>query len=157
MADSLLEATREVLSESLQDLTSTLEGRSAEEMNRRPAGEDTNGLAVLVIHALYSTRSWLSLATGAELPPRDRPAEFRTVVDNADNFRTLAGRIAAECRALLNVSTFDPAATGVATWTGDEPESVTAAWALLHAVSHLGEHVGHAQLTRDVVSGAPGS
>jgi hypothetical protein len=28
---------------------------------------------------------------------------------------------------------------------------VTAAWALLHALDHLGEHVGHAHLTRQLL------
>ena len=32
-----------------------------------------------------------------------------------------------------------------------EREPLRAAWALLHALAHLREHVGHAQLTRDVV------
>ncbi len=97
-------------------------------------------------------RSWLSLATGAPLPPRDRPAEFRTVAD--DGFASAMDERIAECLGLLDGDVaFDPAREGTAPWrsTGaDEP--VTAAWALLHALSHLNEHVGHAHLTRDLLA-----
>ncbi len=41
---------------------------------------------MLVTHAMHSTRSWLSLATGAPLPERDRPAEFLVVVDDPEAF-----------------------------------------------------------------------
>jgi hypothetical protein len=34
-------------------------------------------------------------------------------------------------------------------------EDVTAAWALIHALEHLGGHVAHAQLTRQVLESAP--
>jgi hypothetical protein len=30
------------------------------------------------------------------------------------------------------------------------PEPVTAAWALLHALEHVGLHLGHAQITRQL-------
>ena len=47
---------------------------------------------------------------------------------------------------------FDPGATGTAPWRTDgADEPVTAAWALLHALEHLREHVGHAQLTRQLL------
>jgi hypothetical protein len=62
--------------------------------------------------------------------------------------------ITADCRALVDdASAFEPERTGVATWT-PEPQTVTAAWALLHALEHLGEHAAHAQLTRQVLDGA---
>ncbi len=157
MADATIDAARDILDDSLAELRKAVDGSSAEELNLRPAGDDTNGLAVLVTHALHSTRSWLSLATGAEPPPRDRPAEFRVVVDDADDFLTWFDATAGECRAILDAAaTFEPASTGIPSWRFDgldpgDHEPVTAAWALQHALAHLAEHVGHAQLTRQVV------
>jgi uncharacterized protein DUF664 len=157
VADPTIAGARELLSQSLDELRKAVHGCSADELNRRPAGDYTNGLAVIVTHALHSTRSWLSLATGADLPQRDRPAEFRLVVDDAEAFRASAEVTAAECLGLLDAAgPFEPGRTGVPTWRFDEHDDgdhapVTAAWALLHALLHLGEHVGHAHITRQLL------
>jgi hypothetical protein len=154
VTDPTIAAAREILGDSLEELRKAVEGCPADELNRRPVGDDTNGLAVLVTHTLHSTRAWLSLAVGARLPVRDRPAEFAVVVDDPAAFLATFDAFAAECRALLLTDApFDAARVGTAPWrSGDVAEEpVTAAWALLHAIAHLREHVGHAQLTRQVV------
>ena len=152
VSDPVIDAARTILSEGLDELRRATADLSTEDLNRRPAGGETNSLAVIVTHALASTRSWLGLATAAELPPRDRPAEFRAVAD--DGFAASLDARISECLDLLNEDvTFDPAREGTAPWrsTGaDEP--VTAAWALLHALTHLNQHVGHAHVTRDLLS-----
>jgi hypothetical protein len=152
VADPTIEAARDILGNSLDELRKALDGCSADQLNRRPSGDDTNGLAVLATHALGSTRSWLSLAVVAPLPDRDRDAEFRVVVDDPSAFLAAVDATAGECRALLETDRpFDPAMVGSAPWrTYDSEEPVTAAWALLHALEHLREHVGHAQLTRQL-------
>jgi uncharacterized damage-inducible protein DinB len=152
--DPTIAAARQILDDSLDQLRAAVDGCSAEQLNRRPAGDDTNGLAVLAKHALHSTRAWLSLAVGAPIPPRDRPAEFAVVVDDAEAFRRGFDDLAASCRAALTTeAAFEPDRTGMAPWrpAPQDREPVTAAWALLHALAHLREHVGHAQLTRQVV------
>jgi hypothetical protein len=154
VADPVIVAAREIVGESLEELRKAVDGCTAETLNRRPAGDDTNGLAVLVTHALHSTRAWLSLAVGAALPDRDRPAEFAVVVEDPAAFLATFDAIAVECRALVETeATFDAGRVGTAPWLAGAAaeEPVTAAWALLHAIAHLREHVGHAQLTRQVV------
>jgi Protein of unknown function (DUF664) len=157
VTDATIAAAADLLDDSLAELRSTVDGCAADALNARPLGEDTNGIAVLATHALSSTRSWLSLATGAPLPPRDRPAEFRVVVDDPEAFLAWFDATAEECRALLRTdSAFVADRSGVPSWQYDESdtgehESVSAAWALIHALAHLREHVGHAQLTRQVV------
>lgn len=152
MADPTIEAARDILGDSLVEMRSVLQGCSADELNRRPAGDDTNPIGVLVTHAMHSTRSWLSLATGAPPPERDRPAEFLVTVQDPAAFTSWFDDMAAACRALLDGDVvFEPGATHVAPWQGGDGEPVTAAWALLHALEHLREHVGHAQLTRQTV------
>jgi hypothetical protein len=150
--DPILAAAREALAESLDELRGATAGLSPDELNRRIAGEGTNPIAVIVTHALESTRSWTSLAVGAPLPPRDRPSEFTVVAD--ESFGSWIDRRAGECLALLDdADGFDPRREGVAPWTGDPDTPVTAAWALLHAIAHLGEHVGHAHVMRDLLRG----
>jgi len=152
VTDHTIEAAREVLDASLDELRKMLIGLPPDALNQRPAGEGSNPLAVIAAHALSGTRSWLSLATGAPLPERDRPAEFRTVADA--EFLDWADGMSAECRRLLEGDVvFDPGRTGAAPWRSDDPTTpVTAAWALLHALDHLGEHIGHAQLTRQLLN-----
>jgi uncharacterized damage-inducible protein DinB len=150
--DPTIEAARDILADSLLEMRSVLAGCSAAELNRRPSGDDTNSIAVLVTHAMHSTRAWLSLAAGAPPPERNRPAEFAVTPDDPAAFTAWFDQMAAECRALLADDVrFEPGATHVVPWQTDgDGEPVTAAWALLHALEHLREHVGHAQLTRQV-------
>jgi uncharacterized damage-inducible protein DinB len=152
--DPLLEAARVTLDDSLRELRTALQGADAATLNRRPAGPESNGLAVLSVHALASTRSWLALATHAPLPPRDRPAEFETTVEDPAAFLAWYDDVATACRQLLaQVDEIDPSSLGMAPWRPDAlaEQPVSAAWALLHALDHLREHVGHAQLTRQVL------
>ena len=153
MADPTIEAARDILGDSLDELRTAVDGCSVADLNRRPIDGDTNPLAVLVTHAMQSTRSWLSLATGASLPERDRDAEFLMVVDDAAAFMSWLDDISDECRGLLRGDiAYEPSATATAPWrTYGADEPVTAAWALLHALEHLREHVGHAQLTRQAL------
>jgi hypothetical protein len=153
VADPTIEAARDILDDSLAELRTAVDGCSAEQLNARPVGDDTNPLAVLATHAMHSTRSWLSLATGAPLPERDRPSEFLVVVDDERDFMAWLDAISAECHSLLEGDVvYEPGATGRAPWrTYRSDEPVTSAWALLHALEHLREHVGHAQLTRQAL------
>ena len=145
MADPLLVAARENLAESLDEIGSTIDGLSVEQLNARVAGEGTN--------PIESTRAWVSIAVGREAPPRDRPAEFRTVVDGGFA-GWVDGRVTEILAILDGAATFDPALEVVARWRPDDPDDpVSAAWALLHAIAHLGEHVGHAHVMRDVLRG----
>jgi hypothetical protein len=153
VSDPTIEAARDILADSLRELRKAVDGCSAADLNRRPIDGDTNPLAVLVTHAMQSTRSWLSLATGAPLPERHRDAEFLVVVDDAAAFMSWLDDLSAGCRALLEGDVaYEPGARATAPWRTDgADEPVTAAWALLHALEHLREHVGHAQLTRQAL------
>jgi DinB superfamily len=150
VADPTVDAAAEILGTALSDLRAAAEGLSADELNRRPGGEDTNSIAVLMTHALHSTRAWLSLAVGAEPPARDRPAEFRVVASDEVELLSLLDDLGTECVSLLDGAPFDPDRTGLAPWRpgAHAQEPVTAAWALIHALVHPREHVAHAQLTR---------
>ncbi|MGZ4148161.1 MAG: DinB family protein [Actinomycetota bacterium] len=143
MADPMLHASSEILDEALDAIREAIAATPPDALNRAPA-DDANSVAVLVTHAMHSTRWWLSAATGAPMPARDRPSEFETSAPSVDDLLASFDAIAADCRALLGSdASFDPSA--VREMDRDEP--VTAGWALLHALEHLGEHVGHLQLT----------
>jgi uncharacterized protein DUF664 len=148
MADPTIEAAREILDSSLSGMREAIVGLSPEALSWRPAGDDTNPMTVLAVHAMHSTRWWLRIATATPLPDRDRDAEFRATTATVGDLEPFVDEMSSECRAAL--STDDPFDAGVVRTDPRTGEQVTAGWALLHAIEHLREHVGHAQLTRQL-------
>ena len=147
-ADPTIEAARGLVDGSLTSMRYAVDGATPDALNRRPAGDDTNPVAVLVVHAVHSTRWWLSVALGRPLPDRDRPSEFLTTVADADELLALFDPVAADCRDLLATdAAFD---AGAIRENPRDGEQVTAIWALIHAIQHLREHVAHAELTRQL-------
>jgi len=150
MSDSTVEGVREVLEESLDEIRRGLADLSVSELNARPAGGQTNSVAVIVAHALGATGSWLSLGFGKPLPLRDRAAEFNTIAD--ERFVAWTDDAIAGCLAILDDATWDPTHTDTPNWNphlASEPR--TAAYAIPHALAHLGEHVGHLHMTRELL------
>ena len=99
MSDPTIDAARDVLAESLDKIRRGIAGLTVDQLNARPAGGETNSVAVIATHALASTRSYMSIAVGAPPPPRDRPAEFRTVA--ADGFGGWVEDMIGQCLGLL--------------------------------------------------------
>jgi hypothetical protein len=147
MGDPTIEAARELFDEAFGQIRDAIEGLSAEALAWRPPAEDTNPITVLATHGLHSTRWWLTIARGAPLPDRDRPSEFVAETGSAEELLSFADQMVSDCRARLDpAEPFDAAAERSV--PDDEP--VTSAWALLHALEHLREHVAQAQLTRQL-------
>ncbi len=129
-----------------------MDGLDAATLNARPGDESTNSVAVLATHAMHSTRLWLSLAVGASLPRRDRPAEFAASVTGPQPLLEMIDTFGADCIAALDsAAAVDwsairllPAADGTTT-------EVIAAWALVHAIDHLRGHADETALTRNVL------
>ena len=150
MADPTVEGVREVLEESLDEIRRGVADLSVAELNARPAGGETNSIAVIVAHALGATGSWLSLGLGKPLPPRDRAAEFKTIAD--EDFVAWTEGATARCLAILDDATWDPTHTDTPNWNPHlAAEQRTAAYAVPHALAHLGEHVGHLHMTRELL------
>jgi hypothetical protein len=155
-ADPTLSAAAAVLDDALVAMREVVDGAPADLLNGRPAGEDTNTIAVLTMHALSSARWWLCVAVGAALPDRDRDAEFRYVATDTDELLGFIDAVSEDCRALLATDdAFEAGAIRRSRRIGGD-EDVSAAWALIHSLEHLGGHVAHAQLTRQVLESAAG-
>ena len=155
MSDALVDAAVDLLADSLAAMRAAIADAPLEALEWRAAAQDANPLEVLAVHAMHSTRWWLSVATGAAMPKRDRPSEFRATAADPDELRSFVERMSEECRILLaSAARFDPAAT----WTSPtDGEVVTRGWALLHALEHLREHAAQALLTRQLwVHSRPG-
>jgi uncharacterized damage-inducible protein DinB len=158
MTDTFLTSVRFVVQEDLKDLREGIDGLPGQALDWKPAGADTNSIAVLVTHVLHSTRSWLSVAVGAPPPERDRESEFQVKSDDTAALADFMHDFSRQIMALLDgagdvdwatmrKTHVRPASTAR---PGDTPEQVPASWAVLHAIEHLREHIAHVGLTRQL-------
>jgi uncharacterized damage-inducible protein DinB len=153
MPDVFTASASHILKDYFADFRRAVTGLPDEAINWRPAGEDTNSFAVLVTHTLHSTRSWISIAVGAPLPERDRDSEFEVKAASAADLLRLLDDFEPEIRGLLD-------GAPEVDWTAnrkthmrpdpDLPDYVPAAFAIMHAVEHFSQHVGHIGLTRQI-------
>jgi uncharacterized damage-inducible protein DinB len=153
VVDPFVVAADDVLRTALEDMRACTDGASIDCLNWRPDSPDTNSIAVLAVHSMHSTRSWLSIAVGAPLPPRDRPSEFLTTADDSSAFHAFIDEMGRDCLSLLEHAAVDDWSSARRTHPRPRPgtdDQVSAAWALVHAMEHLREHVGQMQLTRQL-------
>ena len=153
--DAVKDAVEAMVRESCKDLRAALAGLDAETLARSPAPE-TSPLAVLVRHAATSTRTLLgAAATGRMNRQRYREEERTPAFDNRAateaELNGLLDRLESDTSRLLAETPMEQLGEQVS-WEGPVGGNpTTRAWMLLHAVEHLREHVGHAQLTRQVL------
>ena len=100
MSEPIITAAREILATALADMRPAVEGASPEALNWRPAAE-ANSIAVLAVHQMNSTRMWLSVATGALLPERDRDSEFVATTADASALLAIVDAFGRDCETLL--------------------------------------------------------
>ena len=141
------------MKQALEDLRKSVDGLPGVALNWKPGGDETNSIAVLVTHVLSSTRMWFSVAVGVELPDRDRDSEFRVTEDDTGKLLAHIDDMSAQIMGLLGTKDeIDWSANRKTHLRPDPslPDYVPAAFGLLHAIEHLGEHVAHVSLTRQL-------
>ncbi len=151
--DPILTSARAVLRAARDDMRAAIDRLPTDALNWRPTPDDTNSIAVLAIHSLSSTHLWLSIAVDGPRPDRDRPTEFEFTASDSAALLASVDDSFATCLALVDKSrTVDWSSLRAAPPSpGDaETRQVFAAWALLHALEHLREHVGQMSLTRQL-------
>ncbi len=150
MHDPFAEAGLRLLRVQEEGFREVLAGLPDGALNWRP-GPDTNSIAVLVEHAWGSAQMWTARAAGQEIE-RDRAAEFRANRDAAELQEVLARGLARveELLAAADPTRYDEADEPAARPGQARTEPITRAWCLLHAVEHVSEHLGQAQLTRQL-------
>ena len=155
MPDPFLTSARDLLRRARDDMRAAIDGLPPDALNWRPAGDDTNSIAAMANHAVTSARTWLSVAVDAPLPDRDRPTEFEfTARDPAELLAFVEG-LFEDCLSLIDSSrTVDWAALRKH-WDPGRDIELFPAWALLHALEHLREHVGQMSLTRQLWEARP--
>ena len=157
MASVELQSFRIRFGYELDRLLETIADLDDEAVNWKPPVPSANSLLVLVTHALASAEEHVVGKAAGKTVVRNRDAEFATTGGSGH----LAAR-AAEVRRRI-----DEALAGLEGRLDEERDPPIDKWPsgargtvrdrLIHSVSHTAEHVGHAQLTRDLYNASRGS
>ncbi len=148
--DPLLTSARAVLRAAHDDMRAAIDGLPTDALNWRPTHKDTNSIAVLAIHSLTSTRHWLCVAVDEPLPSRDRDTEFEATARKPAELLHFVDTATAVCLSLVDKDRVVDWSALRHHWDPGRDDKLFAAWALLHALEHLREHVGQISLTRQL-------
>jgi uncharacterized damage-inducible protein DinB len=117
---------------------------------------EANTMAALATHTVGAGEFWTLVLVGGQRIPRDRPAEFQAVARGADLIARLeAWRAALDAllpglpEAALGLTPPPPAEYNLTPLHNGEP--LTGRACLLHAIEHSAMHLGHLQLTRQLL------
>ncbi len=132
-------------------LASTVAELGDERVNERPAFSGANSPSGLVTHALGACRWWTAHIICGNDSDRDRAAEFEAVATAAELMRACEETK----EALHGLAVELEAATELANEAHTEtplgrPWTVGAA--LLHAYEELAQHLGHLEITADLLA-----
>lgn len=139
--------------EYLDLLKDAIGGLPPEAVNWKPAPQG-NSIAVLVAHSIAATRFWLRNGSGqqdsiARYRSEDRAPAFEVESATPESLIETINAAAAEFESILASGT--PQCLEVMVSFPEDPSAERHAISgLMHATSHLAEHVGQAQLTRDL-------
>ena len=122
-------------------------------LNRRPLDDEsheTNSLAVLCSHIAGAEYEWIGQVVGGLPKTRHRPDEFvATATDATSLIANLERSGATSNEVLANLSAAD---------LDEERERggrrFNVRWCILHAIEHTALHLGHIQLTRQLLLGS---
>ncbi|HET7034925.1 MAG TPA: DinB family protein [Thermomicrobiaceae bacterium] len=132
----------------LDSLVGTLEGLSDEQLNWRPPAPDTNSLSVLVTHTLGNVRESLLEIFGGQQVHRDRDSEFRVTGNSAQDLQQRWQQLRPRAEAVLAALTPDELHR---TYSHPRRGQIGGYDVLLLVATHAAQHLGHAELTRDLL------
>lgn len=128
-----------------------LEGLPQEALDWRPIQAEgelaTNSLAAMVTHVAGSGTYLIKEVIGRQPIHRDREAEFLTRGMNASTLKArldAAAKVIEEVLSPLTVSQMEEDRKY-------RDRTATVRWVILHVIEHTAQHVGHMQLTRQLL------
>ena len=133
---------------SLDRLVACLEGLSADELNWRPQAPAANSLYALAIHTLGNAEENILETLGGQVVGRDRKGEFAV---SGDSVEAVAARWRELRERLAWTLTELPASALDAEYSHPRRGTVTGRAILIVVARHAAEHLGQAELTRDLL------
>ena len=136
------------LTGSIERIIACLNVLDAGQMNWKPTAQDTNSLYVLAVHTMANAEQTVLSVLGGENIPREREQEFVASGDSAEwiqqRWSDLKPRIE---QTLASLSQDDLGKE----YSHPRRGSMTGWQALVTVTTHAAEHVGHAEVTRDLL------
>jgi uncharacterized damage-inducible protein DinB len=129
-----------------QGLMRAIDGLPTEALDWVP-GAEMNSIAVLLVHTAGSQRYWVGDVVGAKPSGRERSAEFVVRGLTSDDLRQRLAAVLDHTRQVVGRLTTEDLGAMRSSTDGRE-HSVS--WALMHALEHTAQHLGHIQLTRQL-------
>jgi len=137
---------------SLDRLVQCLDGLDERQLNWQPPAPHANSLYTLVVHTLGNAEENLLLTLYDQPSPRNREQEFMTKGQSADvlvaQWQALRERLQ---KTLLSLSSDDLGQEHLHPRRG----SITGLDLLIVVARHAAEHLGQAELTRDLLLALP--
>lgn len=145
--DPIITAIVAELTKQHDNLKKTMQGASQEALDWKP-GPETNSLCVLAVHVAGAEKFWIGDLTTGRPSTRDRAAEFKvSAIPLAELEATLDTALEDSIAVLTTLSVPDLAANRYIERYSREQSVGTN---ILHALTHIALHVGHAELTRQM-------
>lgn len=145
--DAMIAAYTQRLAALHDTLDQTLAGMSPQALAWSP-GAEMNSMALLAVHVAGAERYMIGELVGGEPSGRDRGREFATTGGEADELRAgLAAALAHSQQVLARVTADDLTRM---VFSPIHNQSFSGAFALMRALDHIAEHVGHLQMTRQL-------
>ncbi len=136
------------LSQTLDQFVQVMDGLSVEELNWRPSAPDANSIYVLASHTLGNVR-WSTLELlGGQQVHRDREAEFQSIADASNASMPAWPALRTELEGVMTRLAAEAMDKRIAhPIFGD----LSGREVLIVVIRHAAEHLGHAQVTRDLI------
>lgn len=135
------------LTNAVDRIFACIEGIDSDELNWKPPAPDTNSLYVLGTHITGNVRQNIMVVLGGAPDDRDRDAEFMASGSSAQELVDRWNEVKAQITARLHELGGD-----ILEREYDHPRRgpSTGRELLINAIAHANEHIGHAELTRQL-------
>ncbi|MBW1696501.1 MAG: DUF664 domain-containing protein [Deltaproteobacteria bacterium] len=129
------------------DIKKCIDGLPQEALYWVP-GAEMNSLCVIAVHVAGSQRYWIGDIISQEDSKRDRDAEFRARGLDAVELTKRLDESLAYTKGILERLRLEDLETICVSPKDDR--KFTKGWVLWHVLEHVANHLGHAQLTRQL-------
>ncbi len=125
-----------------------LRGMNADALNWKPPIPDTNSPAALIAHMCGTEAQWIHEFVGGLTIQRSREAEFAVKSANVQDLEKLLDQTGETTRKVLRLLT--PQDLDQLKQPSLGRDMASNRWAVLHTIEHLGQHLGHLSLTKQL-------